>query len=115
MTRTAVFAVPLGRLQIFCDTHILSNDRILSNLHVLDDAGASIELRCPLIPGWNDSDSDLLAIRDLAHSLRRRPEIHIEPFHPFGRGKLARLGLPERENARIPEDKDRKRWTSFLH
>ncbi|MBR2440187.1 MAG: hypothetical protein IKB25_08345 [Lentisphaeria bacterium] len=72
-------------------------------------------MRCPLIPGWNDSDSDLLAIRDLAHSLRRRPEIHIEPFHPFGRGKLARLGLPERENARIPEDKDRKRWTSFLH
>ena len=91
-----------------------TNDRILSNLRFLDTSGASIELRCPLIPGWNDSDSDLLAIRDLADSLTRRPSIHIEPFHPFGRGKLARLGLPERENARIPENEDIARWQRFL-
>ncbi|MBO5760504.1 MAG: glycyl-radical enzyme activating protein [Lentisphaeria bacterium] len=92
----------------------MTNDRILNNLRLLDDAGASIELRCPLIPGWNDSDSDLQAIRDLADSLKSFPAIHIEPFHPFGRGKLERLGLPGRENARIPDDKDMKRWADFL-
>lgn len=91
-----------------------SNRRILSNLRLLDEAGASVELRCPLIPGWNDSDADLLAIRDLKRSLRHPPTIRIEPFHPFGRGKSARLGLPARENARIPEKADIARWQSFL-
>ena len=91
-----------------------TNDRILSNLKLLNNSGASIELRCPLIPGWNDSDSDLMAIRDLADSRKHRPSIHIEPFHPFGRGKLARLGLPERENARIPGNEDITRWQRFL-
>lgn len=90
------------------------NDLILSNLHLLDDSGASIELRCPLIPDLNDSDSDLLAIRRLAESLKHMPSIRVEPFHPFGRGKLARLGLPAEENARTPEKADRERWENIL-
>ena len=90
------------------------NDLILSNLRLLDNAGASIELRCPLIPGYNDSDSDLKAIHDLAHSLNRKPKIHIEPFHPFGRAKLARMGLSATENARTPEEEDINRWRRIL-
>jgi len=91
-----------------------TNDRILSNLKLLNNSGASIELRCPLAPDLNDSDSDLQAILDLAGSLRKKPTIHLEPFHPFGRGKLARLGLPQTENIRIPETKDIARWQSIL-
>ena len=90
------------------------NDRILSNLRILDRAGVSIELRCPLAPDLNDSDSDLWSIRNLADSLRKKPSIRIEPFHPFGRGKLARLGLPQTENIRIPETEDIARWQSIL-
>ena len=92
-----------------------SNELILANLELLDKTGAYIELRCPLIPGWNDSDSDLMAIRNLADSLKRRPNIHIEPFHPFGRSKLTRLGLPAEEDARIPEKTDIEKWEKFLH
>lgn len=92
-----------------------SNELILANLELLDRAGASIELRCPLIPEWNDSDDDLSAIRQLADSLKKRPSIHIEPFHPFGRSKLIRLGLPAEENARIPEETDISRWKKFLY
>ena len=91
-----------------------SNGPILANLKRLDRAGATIELRCPLIPGLNDSDADLRAIRDLADSLTRRPAIHIEPFHPFGRGKLARLGLPAEEDARIPDETEIKRWETLF-
>lgn len=91
-----------------------TNEQILSNLHLLDERGANIELRCPLIPGANDSDADLKAIRDLADSLRHRPKIHIEPFHPFGRGKLAQLGLPQEENAPIPGEQEIKRWRQAL-
>ena len=91
-----------------------SNEPILANLKRLDRAGAAIELRCPLIPGLNDSDADLRAIRNLADSLARRPAIHVEPFHPFGRGKLTRLGLPAEEDVRIPDEADIRRWESFL-
>ena len=91
-----------------------SNEPILANLKRLDQAGAKIELRCPLIPGMNDTNADLKAIRDLAGSLTRRPAIHIEPFHPFGRGKLARLGLPAEEDARVPDEADMKRWEDIL-
>lgn len=90
------------------------NDLILSNLRFLDHTGANIELRCPLIPGYNDSDSDLRALRDLALSLKRKPKIHMEPFHPFGRSKLARLGRSAEENARIPEEEDISRWRRIL-
>ena len=91
-----------------------ANEQILANLRRLDRAGAAVELRCPLIPGWNDSESDLRAIRDLADSLEHRPPIRIEPFHPFGRSKLARLGLPPEEDARIPGAADTRRWRKFL-
>ena len=91
-----------------------SNELILANLRFLDSAGASVELCCPLIPGLNDSDSDLRAIRDLADSLEHRPRIHIEPFHPFGRDKLQKLDLPARENARVPEKSDIDRWNELL-
>ena len=91
-----------------------SNGLILANLKRLDRAGADIELRCPLVPGWNDSDADLRAIRNLADALTRRPPIHIEPFHPFGRGKLARLGLTAEEDARIPDETDTRRWETLL-
>ena len=90
------------------------NDLILSNLRLLDRAGADIELRCPLVPGYNDSDSDLKAIRNLAGTLKRKPKIHIEPFHPFGRDKLAKLGLSEEESARIPDEEDISRWQRIL-
>lgn len=91
-----------------------SNERILSNLRLLDRAGAAIELRCPLAPGLNDADADLRAIRTLADSLCRKPAIHLEPFHPFGRSKLARLGLPAIENIPIPEKEEITRWQSFF-
>ena len=101
-----------------CDKHRLftgqPNDLILANLRLLDRAGADIELRCPLIPGYNDADSDLKAIRDLARTLKCNPHIHIEPFHPFGRSKLAKLGLPAEENSRIPDEEDISRWQRIL-
>ena len=91
-----------------------SNEIILENLRFLDARNANIELHCPLIPGLNDSNDDLLAIRSLADSLRRKPEIIIKPFHPFGRGKLLQLDTMPLENAPIPEERDILRWKKLL-
>ncbi|MDD4540506.1 MAG: hypothetical protein PHT80_15965, partial [Lentisphaeria bacterium] len=54
--------------------------------------GAKSILRCPLIPGLNDDVEHLAGIAELANSLKHVQEIHVEPYHPLGVNKAARLG-----------------------
>ena len=65
---------------------------ILRTLRFLDDSGAAISLRCPLIPGLNDSEKALTRIAELANTLRRVRSIDLEPYHPLGEAKARRLG-----------------------
>ena len=74
------------------------NRLILENLRRLDAAGAAIVLRCPLVPGVNDDQAHLAGIAELANALSQVQEIHLEPYHPLGVGKSARLG----REARLP-------------
>ncbi len=75
--------------------HFTGVDNILirSNLQQLDAAGAQLILRCPLIQGVNATPSHLHGIAELANSLTHVKEIHLEPYHPLGIGKCARLGM----------------------
>jgi len=67
------------------------NELILKNLQRLHDIGAQIMLRIPLIPGFNTDQVSLVQLAKLASSLRLN-EVHIMPFHQFGKGKYQRLG-----------------------
>ena len=71
----------------------VSNDLILSNLRHLHDTGASIILRCPLVPGLNDSDEDLRALAELEQSLPRLLGVEIMPYHRMGVEKGRRVGM----------------------
>ena len=71
----------------------VENTLILENLHKLDAAGASIILRCPLIPGYNAREEHLSAIAELANSLANVLRIDVEPYHPLGKGKCESVGL----------------------
>ena len=68
------------------------NRLILSNLEFLSGAGAEIVLRCPLIPGLNDTPSELAKIGELAERLSGVTGIDVEPYHPLGVSKAERLG-----------------------
>jgi glycyl-radical enzyme activating protein len=68
---------------------------ILDNLYRLDEAGARIILRCPLIPGLNDDDEHLKKIAVIANKLRHAPEINLLPYHPLGRDKRQYLGYQD--------------------
>lgn len=70
----------------------ISNRRILKNLFLLDQAGAALVLRCPLIPGLNDRQEHFAALADLANRLRRVVEVQVLPYHPLGTSKSQRLG-----------------------
>jgi len=65
---------------------------ILENLRRLDAAGAPTVLRCPLVPGVNDTAADFDHIAAVADSLRNLRRIDVEPYHPLGEGKCAQLG-----------------------
>ncbi len=65
---------------------------IHENLRFIDSIDKKIQLRCPLIPGLNDSKKELSGIADLANSLKNVQSIDIEPYHPLGVSKAERLG-----------------------
>ncbi len=75
---------------------------ILENLRMIDEAGAKIWLRCPLVPGINDSNEHLQHIADLANSLKGCQRIDIEPYHPLGEGKTFKLGRENTFHAEQP-------------
>jgi glycyl-radical enzyme activating protein len=81
----------------------VDNQLLLENLRRASAAGAKIALRCPLVPDVNDDPAHLDAIAGLANELDGVQRIDIEPYHPLGVGKCARLD-------RIP-DLDRKDFT----
>jgi len=82
----------------------VSNLGIVANLLALDQAGAAITLRCPIIPGLNDRIDHFQGIAEIASRLRGLDEVHILPYHPLGSSKSQRLGkaVPQVEAERPP-------------
>lgn len=70
----------------------MENAIILKNLRWLDAHGARIVLRCPMIPGINDRDEDLVPLAELADDLGAVERIDIEPYIPYGIDKAHKLG-----------------------
>ena len=69
----------------------VSNKLIQKNLQKLDDLGSNIILRCPIIPGVNDTLEHFSGIANIAGSLKNVLQIEIEPYHSLGTGKYHKL------------------------
>lgn len=72
------------------------NEPIRRNLDLLARAGARIQLRCPLVPGVNDSEADLACIATLSRTYSVLVGIEIMPYHHMGNEKARRVGLDVR-------------------
>ena len=70
----------------------VSNAVILKNLDMLYCAGARIVLRCPIVPGFNDTEAHFLGVRDLALRYPNLAGIEIMPYHNMGVDKARRVG-----------------------
>lgn len=68
-----------------------SNAPVLDNLRALDEAGAKIVIRVPLIPGVNDDAEDIERLGKFVSGLRGVREVCILPYHRAGTEKLGRL------------------------
>jgi pyruvate formate lyase activating enzyme len=65
----------------------MSNAVILDNLVALGWAGASIWIRIPILPGWNDHRSDLQEAAQFAAQVPGVRQVHLLPYHRLGRHK----------------------------
>jgi len=70
----------------------VSRNLIVDNLHAINNAGAKIILRCPIIPACNERAEHFSAIAATANALRNITEVNIMPYHPMGASKAARIG-----------------------
>jgi len=72
-----------------------SNKLILENLKFLNASKATIVLRCPIVPGVNDTTAHFKDIARLSHDLDQIREVELMPYHNYGERKYEQIGLPE--------------------
>lgn len=72
----------------------VSNRQILQNLDFLCTHGQSVILRCPIIPGINDTDGHIVGIAALSQYYPQLTGVHILPYHNMGKDKWNRIGRP---------------------
>lgn len=82
----------------------------IANLKRLAEYGMPMQIRVPLIPGFNADPASITAITDTAASLGTVQEIHFLPYHTLGMGKYALLDLPYQASETPLDDPDLLRF-----
>ena len=92
----------------------VSNDVILQNLDLLHASGAQIVVRCPLIPGLNDTDEHLAAIAALPRRFPNLVGVEIMAYHSMGNEKARRAGVPVRLDLPSADTAQKQAWRTRL-
>ncbi len=91
----------------------VDNRPILNNLRFLDSCGADIVLRCPVIPGVNDTEDHFQGIFRLTEEMPRIRRVDLLPYHSMGNDKRAQLGLTP-DGFRVPTREEAGAWQARL-
>lgn len=86
----------------------------LENLRKLYDAGASILLRCPIIPGLNDRDDHFRTIASLTKEMPDLLGAELLPYHKLAASKSGRMGLAAQDEFEQPSPEDKDEWNRKL-
>lgn len=68
------------------------NEQILSNAHWIAENAASLTIRVPVIPTFNDTPEEIRAIARFAGSMKGVKALHLLPYHRLGQDKYAGIG-----------------------
>ena len=68
------------------------NDLILENAKKIADKANKLIIRVPVIPTFNDTESEIDSIAEFVTSLKNVNEINLLPYHNFGKDKYVGLG-----------------------
>ena len=98
-----------------CEYTGVTNELILKNLKMLDSIGCATILRCPIIPTVNDTEAHFDGIAHTANKLKNIIEINIEPYHPLGMSKAAKLDMAyPLGGISFADEADVLRWTDYI-
>jgi pyruvate formate lyase activating enzyme len=87
----------------------VSNEKIMSNLKLLAQKDARIQVRIPIIPGINTDAANIDQTGEYVSALPGVEHISILPFHNSALGKYGRLGLEcISPDIRMPTDEQLK-------
>lgn len=70
----------------------VGNERIRENIARFAEAGIDVVLRCPIIPGVNDTDEHFHGIAELTDQHPGIRGAELMPYHRLGTGKARQLG-----------------------
>ena len=92
----------------------VSQKPILDNLALLDSLDAQIVLRCPIIPGINDTKEHFAGIAATAKKYNGILEVQLEPYHKLGESKAVQLGLTDYFKGTVPQKSDMEEYCRFI-
>lgn len=90
------------------------NRKILENLKFLCGKGASVTLRCPVIPGVNDTEEHFQGIADLLNRMSDLKGWEIMPYHRLGSAKVRRLSGENGTEYSVPSQETVRRWKEIV-
>lgn len=115
----------------FCDTYLYDvkcadpelhrrftgreNGLILENLQTLSASGATLWIRIPVIPGFNDREPEMQAIANIVNGLPGVQRVTLMPYHTLGKSKYETLGMePGYHTEEIIKPADIARFGGFF-
>lgn len=89
---------------------------IVENLRRLHAQGATILLRCPMVPGHNARPEHLDGIAAIAGEMPKLVGVELLPYYDLWREKLKRFGLESRlpESVKPPDRRTVDSWAGYL-
>lgn len=89
------------------------NQQIIQTIRQLSDAGHSILLRCPIIPGYNDRTDHFRKIAQMTREIKGIVSAELLPYHNLGLNKISKFGLEgivDYIEPRVPDKEELKKW-----
>ena len=89
------------------------NSKVEENIRRLYASGAKLRIRCPIIPGVNDTEDHFNKIAELTKELPDVEGAEILPYHKLGVSKAARIGI-ESEEFEMPSNETVAEWKNYI-
>lgn len=92
-----------------------SNNSILKNLSMVVEKKVPVVVRVPLIPGYNDSDENIIAISETVSGLTKEAPVNILPYHGYGANKYRMIDWEYRlDDVKSPSEEELERVKKII-
>jgi pyruvate-formate lyase-activating enzyme len=93
----------------------VTDELILANLDIAYHSNTPIILRCPIIPGINDTEQHFKGIRSIDKKYPNLNGIELLPYHPIGNSKRSSIGSKATLlNLKMPSPELPEKWIQLL-